>query len=883
MIRRARRGVISLVLAISTAVLPITAAGQTDAAGRYGDLVDKLRAVEKSAQNTAVLNAIRQARRALDLADEESQGGQAAEAEKQVASAVAALDAVSAAASGEPESVQSAIREVVSGLKTTSTPRDVNVLSGSVETANGLHVVTFDTLQGTVTVNLPDDMAAGDTISGTVIAEPKGQTADEKAKNEDTLNGVVVQVADQQTPASSQKGKWIVPAAALAAIPLVLRDRGGREIGKVSVPVAKAVPPSQQPATGFQVPATGQTGRPVEIKGAFDGDFGTSSVKVGGKNIDVLAESPRKLVAKSPTDVVGVTDIEVTKRDVVQKCEFHNISIKLSAPTTNLKSGQTTLMTVTVEGLSGLTTAFPVSVVNRSPHVVKVAQGDMQTIQVDPSKAQKGTFVATRTLTGVMPGGFNISASIPPRAIPSTTCTPVHADIPGIGRPNIPATANDRPVATLPNRLDLTRHVSDLALTEPPDDPEEQRTATLLVHTGLEWKILSDERRVTTYRENPPMTGVLDLTPGWMFRTDADSSAPTTRSYWTLNANYQAWFASEHKLTTTGRTFRDDLNPDGVLSVAAAGSIPDEAHALQRIRFHSNGLILEPGVPVDVRLQRRALGAAWNDVGTAFGTVVLDPSTIVVGIAIAIIREPNTPLPDVDRSLAERWIDGRGVYRRLSSSTETRSSGLVLDRDLHRNWTVDHLDDPRSVREEQNRYGQDPDRIWSQCGRYGKNIQFRLVRFGIVDSDVPAGTSSSPNTGCRNPSSVTPGVAPSVMPYCISGWGAALRRQTGNTQPAIDVAITKDYPQLGRVAEAWRTGTLFPTGTLMWATRVHNVLAHEIGHVLGFEGGEENTMFIDGWGGIDNLMAGGGEQLTREQCSIAYEHARNFAVSGPVR
>ena len=50
-------------------------------------------------------------------------------------------------------------------------------------TRDGLRIVTFDTLQGRVIVNLPDDMRAGDTISGTVIAEPKGNTPEERAKN----------------------------------------------------------------------------------------------------------------------------------------------------------------------------------------------------------------------------------------------------------------------------------------------------------------------------------------------------------------------------------------------------------------------------------------------------------------------------------------------------------------------------------------------------------------------------------------------------------------------------------------------------------------------------------------------------------------------------
>src|SRR5947207_6115089 len=41
--------------------------------------------------------------------------------------------------------------------------------------ANGLNISTFTTPQGVIKVNLPDDMAAGDTISGTVTEEPNGK------------------------------------------------------------------------------------------------------------------------------------------------------------------------------------------------------------------------------------------------------------------------------------------------------------------------------------------------------------------------------------------------------------------------------------------------------------------------------------------------------------------------------------------------------------------------------------------------------------------------------------------------------------------------------------------------------------------------------------
>src|SRR5262249_11233084 len=107
----------------------------------------------------------------------------------------------------------------------------------NTETGFGLSTATFDTLQGTVTANLPDDLMAGDTISGTVVAEPKGRTSDEKARNQDQLNGYVVELEKQQTPVDSKVAKWAIPVGAATAIPLVLKNREGKEVARAIIPV----------------------------------------------------------------------------------------------------------------------------------------------------------------------------------------------------------------------------------------------------------------------------------------------------------------------------------------------------------------------------------------------------------------------------------------------------------------------------------------------------------------------------------------------------------------------------------------------------------------------------------------------------------------------
>ncbi len=65
----------------------------------------------------------------------------------------------------------------------------------SSKTEEGLETVEFDTLNGIVVVNLPDDLATSDTISGTVISETKGETQEQIAGNQDELNGLVVEIS----------------------------------------------------------------------------------------------------------------------------------------------------------------------------------------------------------------------------------------------------------------------------------------------------------------------------------------------------------------------------------------------------------------------------------------------------------------------------------------------------------------------------------------------------------------------------------------------------------------------------------------------------------------------------------------------------------------
>ncbi len=150
-------------------------------------------------------------------------------------------------------------------------------VSTQIESAPGLTKASFETSYGKLTVNLPDDMALGDTISGTVIAEPTGSTEGETQRNADVLSGFVFEAAKNRAPVRDKVLKWIIPAAGAGVLSLVLKDAAGKEVGRQTVPLQPqpALLAGQPPASpsDFYLPPIWQTGKPVEIPGRFGGDF----------------------------------------------------------------------------------------------------------------------------------------------------------------------------------------------------------------------------------------------------------------------------------------------------------------------------------------------------------------------------------------------------------------------------------------------------------------------------------------------------------------------------------------------------------------------------------------------------------------------------------
>lgn len=199
--------------------------------------------------------------------------------------------------------------------------------SMSENAANGVYTVELKSKAGLVKIFIPDDISAGDTVSAAVTLSPGGVTDEAMNSNLGILSGYIIETSFFKVSASQKSIKISVPRnSAGTKMKFTLRDASMKAIDSASVPIglsSSARVDDERPTPyDYQCPLIGQAGRTVEIKGPFDGDFATTDFKIGNKKANVIAESPRKLVFESPSDVIGSVEVVLVERDVVVRRPF---------------------------------------------------------------------------------------------------------------------------------------------------------------------------------------------------------------------------------------------------------------------------------------------------------------------------------------------------------------------------------------------------------------------------------------------------------------------------------------------------------------------------------------------------------------------------------
>ena len=279
-----------------------------------------------------------------------------------------------------------------------------------------LRATTFNSAYGSIIVNLPSDMAAGDTISGTVFMNPIGHSDAERARNSDELSGYVVQLDGVGNATKANLGRifrFAIPAGS-AALSLKLISPAGVPAQVVEIPVAPQGLPLQE---DFVLPRLGQAGRSLNVQGPFDGDMTNTSLQLDARDVTILAESPRLLVFEAPSAIAGPGGLTLKEGSATVVSQFNNLRVSLTAPVTRLMKGEKTVVTAKVEGLQGLPAeAYPLSLqlMNMSPAVIALDNAKSATLEqplrysaVDPG----GCYSVSVPVRGIRAGSYTISAT----------------------------------------------------------------------------------------------------------------------------------------------------------------------------------------------------------------------------------------------------------------------------------------------------------------------------------------------------------------------------------------------------------------------------------------------------------------------------------------
>ena len=272
--------------------------------------------------------------------------------------------------------------------------------------ADGLYATIFTTPHGTIKVNLPDAMVAGDTISGSIYTEPTGKDEAERRQNLEELNSYVIDLVGQETAVRDRTFARNINGT----ITIVLL-RNGQSAATATIPI---LPTALPRPTQFTVPTGGQQGRLLKIDCPCNGAFAPQDyVTVGGKQLPLIAESPRSLVVHNTSDFSGPTNIDLAENGIAVQCPFRNIQVNLSAPKLNLLRGETTTLHVMVLGLGGMSGDQSLDLQNNSPGVIRMSGGEQQHVTINGTEVRPdGTYSLDRTLTGITPGGFGVTATV---------------------------------------------------------------------------------------------------------------------------------------------------------------------------------------------------------------------------------------------------------------------------------------------------------------------------------------------------------------------------------------------------------------------------------------------------------------------------------------
>ncbi len=285
----------------------------------------------------------------------------------------------------------------------------------NISSQKGLTTASFPTQYGNVKIYLPDDIRQGETISGTVVAEPKGNKARQTEKNLAGLSKFSVSINGNKFIVSSKPAvfKCTLPPNITSPVPIDMVDPGGNR-AQLIVPLKTMNTP--EISEGCGIPSHALVGEPARISGNFDGDASNTKCSLNNQPTQILAESPRQciIIVQSDRGPIRTFDVQVNEKGQ-QKCSRQMSGVDMHVTTGGLKlrKGQSTFIDVKLTGLQNLPDKAVLTIVNTTPNVVTMTNGNIQVVPIPPlPDSAQGTFSIHCPAVSITTGNFVVEINL---------------------------------------------------------------------------------------------------------------------------------------------------------------------------------------------------------------------------------------------------------------------------------------------------------------------------------------------------------------------------------------------------------------------------------------------------------------------------------------
>lgn len=241
----------------------------------------------------------------------------------------------------------------------------------------GLRVAELSTTSGVVQVYLPDKIAPGDQISGTVFAFGGGETASARSLNTTELQGYELTIAGRSVKVSDGLFTFQVPSDASAVeISVSKGDGSGTVRSTVDVRPAAAA------YYGVIAAPIVEEGYAIRVLGAFDGKRDTTEVKLDGIEAGILAESPRECIVSTMNRGPGAHRLQLAEGQITLDQQL-NIARLTVIPPEEARTGKKSFLEVVVDGLADADPrGFPLQVILSSSTPALLSFGDRTAVDI---------------------------------------------------------------------------------------------------------------------------------------------------------------------------------------------------------------------------------------------------------------------------------------------------------------------------------------------------------------------------------------------------------------------------------------------------------------------------------------------------------------------